>query len=206
MPVNNTHLRIKTKALSSPRNRFILSCLNTGVARQEFKDSIMKKIPLTQGKFTLVDDEDFERLNKYKWYAHFSKGCFYVRRNLVRAKIGRKGKLTTMHRALMGAKSGEYIDHINGNGLDNRKSNLRVSKNLNGNCQNCGMRRNNTSGYKGVSLRTKSKKWVSQITAKDKRYILGDYDTAKEAAIAYDMAAKLLHGEYAKTNKDMGLL
>lgn len=101
-----------------------------------------------------------------------------------------------MHRFLIGAK-GEFVDHINGDGLDNRKSNLRLCSNAQ-NVQNTGLTRANTSGYKGIRLR--NGRWDSRITCLNKTYHLGVFSTKEEAARAYNAAAIELHGEFARLN------
>lgn len=167
----------------------------------------MKKIPLTQGKFAIVDDEDYNALNQFKWHTEKRYNHLYATRTLRVDEIFPNTSIK-MHRQIMSAKGGEFVDHKNGNGLDNRKQNLRLSKTLNGNCQNRGTSKNNTSGYKGVykTKNLKIPKWIARINAKRKIYYLGIYKDPREAAIVYDSACRILHGEYAKTNKDLGLL
>ena len=105
----------------------------------------MKKIELTQGKFALVDDEDFEWLNQWKWYANHLGYTWYVVRSV---RYDNEVKAILMHRSILNAKIGEEIDHINHNGLDNRKKNLRICTRSQNN-----MNRNKLRGtykYKGV--------------------------------------------------------
>lgn len=149
----------------------------------------MKTISLiTQGKFAIVDDDDFERLSKQRW--HFSHG--YAR--------GKVGKIkTSMHREIMHPPAGMEVDHIDHNGLNNQKSNLRICT-PSDNQHNAKLRKDNTSGYKGVKKATKTKSWEAQIRIKDKRIYLGTYSTPKEVAIAYDNAAKEYFGEFSATN------
>jgi len=147
----------------------------------------MKEISLPKGKCAIVDDEDFERLNKWKWHTHNKN---YVVRNTI---FGRK----FIHHEVMQKMSGYVVDHINGNPLDNRKENLRYCTHSE-NMKNSKMHDNNTSGYKGVTV--VNKKYRSVIWNNNKRIHLGMYDTAEQAALAYDDAARELHGKYARTN------
>lgn len=162
----------------------------------------MKKIKLTQGKFTTVDDEDYEDLNKYKWFAHDEDGRWYALRQI---RVGDKQKVIRMHRLITLALKGSYVDHINGDSLDNSKSNLRICTNHQ-NTTNQKLRKDNTSGLKGATWDKNKKKWFAQIRTNRKRMHLGYFNNVLDAAIAYDRAAEKYHGEYAKTNKNLGLL
>ena len=144
------------------------------------------------GKYAIVDNEDFDRLNQYSW--HLYKGV-YARTNVYEdgKPVGIK-----MHRLVMKAKKGEYLDHINGNGLDNRKSNLRFCTVSQNQC-NRGPTRANSSGYKGVKFFGKS--WVATIKHKGKMIHLGYYKDKTEAAKAYNKVAKKYHGKFAKLNR-----
>jgi hypothetical protein len=162
----------------------------------------MKKIKLTQDKWALVDDEDYDRLNEHKWYADKDgNDKFYVKRN------GNKQKKIRMHREITNAPKGKVVDHINGNPLDNRKENLRVCSQQE-NCMNRRHRTDNKSGYKGVRYMKKtkgminelSKPWMAQIKFNQKVIYLGMYKTKEEAARAYDQKAVELFGEFAQLN------
>lgn len=166
----------------------------------------MKEIPLTRGKVAIVDDEDYERLCGYKWRAMFSRctDSYYA----VRSAPMVNGKCDTilMHREIMGAKSGEQVDHINHNTLDNRRSaNLRVCT-ARQNRANERIRSTNTSGYKGVSWDKSRGKWLARASVNGKLKNVGRYETAREAAIAHDTASVEHNGEFACTNKMLGLL
>lgn len=157
----------------------------------------MKTIDISKGQIVLVDDEDFNWLSKHKWYFSHGYAVRYYGREDNKQKIAR------MHREIM-TYSGydilnKQIDHIDGNGLNNTKSNLRIvtqSQNL----QNRGKPSNNTSGYKGVSFSKIINKWEAYITVRGHRIRLGYFDTAKDAAHAYDLAAVDYHGEFAVLN------
>lgn len=146
----------------------------------------MKKIPLTLGKFALVDDEDFEYLSQWKW-------CFDRRY----ATTWNSGKMTRMHVFLFRRPKGMQVDHINGDKIDNRKCNLRIVTNSQ-NSQNRGARSDNTSGYKGV--RSQRGKWRAEIKVNYQTINLGCYSTKEQAARAYDEAARKYFGEFARLN------
>jgi len=149
----------------------------------------MKKIPLTRNSFALVDNEDFEYLSQWHW---FLSGKGYAERY-----NGQKKSPIKMHSQIMNTPNGLFCDHINGNRLDNRKSNLRLVTNQQNLC-NRGKASNNTSGYKGVSFQCK--KWYAKITSFGKQHHLGSFKEKIDAARAYDKAAKELHGEFARLN------
>jgi len=149
-------------------------------------------IPLTQGKFAIVDAEDYDWLNQYKWYASKCKNTFYACR-------AEGGKTIRMHREIMQAPKGLVCNHINHNGLDNRKSNLRLCTNAQ-NCYNQRASATGTSKYKGVCWHKCRSKWSARIRCDGKFYNLGDFDDQMEAAMAYDNKAAELFGEFAYLN------
>lgn len=140
----------------------------------------MKKVKLTQNKYAVVDDDDFERINKNKWY-YCTTG--YARRSKYLPKYKSKGIL--MHREITKAKDDQLVDHINRDRLDNRKSNLRlVNDSLNG--LNRKTQVNNTSGYRGVYWSKQKNKWQAVISIEKKRVHLGFFKDKKKAHIAYE--------------------
>jgi hypothetical protein len=152
----------------------------------------MKKIPLSQGKFAIVDDEDCEFLNQWKWYYHQGYAVRHVS----------YGPTILMHRVIlerMGFKDFEDSDHINRNGIDNRRSNLRPSTHRQNLC-NFGRRSNNTSGYIGVHWRKDCRKWRARINIDGKQMCLGFFTDIEDAVQARDKAAKKHHGEFAVLN------
>lgn len=153
----------------------------------------MKRIKLTQGKFAIVDDKDFEYLNQFKWFAQKDGYTWYALRR------GKQRKIVRMHRLLTGISKGKSIDHINGNGLDNRRENLRICTQQQNIC-NSRKRKNTSSKYKGVSWYARGHKWAAYIQTKNKQKHLGYFDKAIEAALAYNTAAKKLHGQFARLN------
>jgi len=162
----------------------------------------MKPINLTQGKVTLVDDEDYSWLSKYGWI--FSKGKKYANGKQygkvvtgIYQKDTKRNKIVTMHRMIMNPNSSQCVDHINGNPLDNRKCNLRI----------CTISQNNKNkisksrdGFKGVYPVNNTNHWYSKIMVNRKRIYLGVFKTKLEAAFAYNEAALKFHGKYAAIN------
>ena len=155
----------------------------------------MKKIPLTRGKFALVDDEDYEWLNQWKWFYH-NQG--YAVRNQWNP-VTKKSTKISMHREIMKPSKGMIVHHINHNGLDNQRCNLRVCTAAWHN-QNSRPSKHNSSKYKGVSWDKRRKKWKAYITHKGKRINLGCYIDEEDAARAYDKKAIELYGKNARTN------
>lgn len=160
----------------------------------------MKTIPLTQGKVALVDDEDYDALAAHRWYAKKSRGSrFYAVRNGPQGRGPRQTVL--MHAAIAGTPTGMVTDHIDRDGLNNQRSNLRVC-NIAENASNRGKNKNNSTGFKGVGRhpRHESNLWVAQIWKLNRRIHLGVFPTAEAAARAYDEAAPLHHGKFAVLN------
>jgi hypothetical protein len=155
----------------------------------------MKKIALTQGKFALVDDEDFEKLSKFKWCANKIGGIYYAVRNDKRTKDGRK--TISMHRVVMDSPEGMDTDHKDGDGLNNQKKNLRICTHAE-NLKNQKLHKNNISGLKGVSFYKRVKKWVAFIGVDGKQISLGYFDTKLEAYQAYCDACLKYHGKFSR--------
>lgn len=152
------------------------------------------EVPLSKGYVAVIDAADAERVCAYKWHAHFNGRNVYAVRD-----VRRNGKRTTvkLHKFLTGY---ERTDHRNGNGLDNRRSNLRAVT-TGENIQNSRRRSDNTAGFKGVAWHKGHRKWRAYIGAGGQSpQHLGYFATAEEAAHAYDDAARELHGEYATVN------
>ncbi len=156
----------------------------------------MKTLQLSQGQVALVDDEDFEALAKFKWHAGWypSSKTYYAKRN-VKLDGGRK-TTALMHRELMGAAQGQEVDHINHNGLDNRRENVRLCIRT----QNNGNMRKRTgcsSQYKGVVWCKNHELWMVRV----KRKLVGYFVAENEAAQAYNRVAREKFGEFALLNE-----
>lgn len=162
----------------------------------------MKTIPLTKGFEAKVDDEDYEFLMQWKWSVVQCGRSHYAQRAIWISE--RKNIKVYMHRVLVGVE-GLQVDHIDHNGLNNQKSNLRVATKSE-NLSYSRLRIDSKSGFKGVSWNSRRKKWESTIASKRKLYHLGRFSTQIEAAKAYDEAAISLHGSFALTNETLGLL
>jgi hypothetical protein len=159
----------------------------------------MREIPLTQGKVALVDDEDYEWLSQWKWFAyHDRSGTWYARRN-IRLPDGRMGILS-MQNAVRAMDAGYLCDHEDGDGLNNQRYNLRRAT-KNQNVRNRKKQRNNTSGYRGVSWDAEKQKWRAQIRVDTKGISLGRFSDPEDAARAYNAAALKHFGEFARLNE-----
>jgi hypothetical protein len=149
----------------------------------------MIEVPLTQGKVALIDDEDAERVLGRNW-AYLSvqngPGPGYA--------ISSSG---LMHRLILNAPRGVEVDHVNGDGLDNRRENLRLATHAQ-NASNSRLHRDNVTGYKGV--RHKRNRWQARITVNQKEIYLGSFIALEDAARAYDAAAREHFGEFATPN------
>ncbi len=151
------------------------------------------KVKLTQGKMAMVSNLDFDRVNALKWNARkdTKNGRWYAER----------ANGVKMHRFILGLKMGDgtVVDHINGDGLDNRRENIRICSQSQNN-RNRLPNKNSTSRFKGVSFKTEKGKWQAQISIEHKGIFIGYYDTEVEAAKAYDNAARKYHKEFAYLN------
>lgn len=155
-----------------------------------------KEMPLTQGKIALVDVEDYDYLCQFKWHKHKPRNIYYAARNT--RKNGKKA-LSLMHREILKTPKGFHTDHINGDGLDNRRNNLRICTGAQ-NLMNRGKTKANKSGFKGVCWNKANKKWHAQIEVDGKNKHLGFFDVKEQAALAYNEAALKYYDEFAKLN------
>lgn len=151
----------------------------------------MKEIELTRGYKAIVDDDIYEKLSTKKWRAQKNYSTVYA--------ITGKGKdVKYMHRVLCEPEKGFVVDHINGNGLDNRRTNLRVVP-LSVNRLSAKVSKNNTTGFKGVVFEKRTGKWVSRVTrridGKRKSFHLGTFNSPHDAHDAYVAFIKENYGD-----------
>lgn len=147
----------------------------------------IKSIQLTRGKVTIVDEKDFNILSQFKWCFDTSTGYPVSRIN---------GKNIRMHRFLLRPKKGLSVDHINGDKMDNRRINLRVCTHSQNLMNLIVKRKNNTSGFKGVSWHRDYKKWKVVVSEKT----IGYFNNKIEAAKKYNEIASIYFGEFARLN------
>jgi len=157
----------------------------------------MKRIPLTQGKSALVDDADFAELNQHKWYAYENGRTFYAGRSLTTGI--NKQTMLPMHRAILALQQGELCDHIDHNGLNNQRHNIRAASYTQNNT-NTRSHTGSTSNHLGVSWNASRKKWIAQIQKKRQGKYIGAFDDEMRAALAYDIEALCAHGLFASLN------
>jgi len=156
-----------------------------------------RRIPLTRGKYAIVDPDDYDGLSQYKWQAYKSRNTFYA------ARFGRRGKDSKrkcypMHRDVMEIAEGKVCDHISGDGLDNRKANLREASCAENGWNSGKGRVRSRSRYKGLAWDRRFGKWEVRISVNGRRIYIGRFEDESAAARAYDCAAVAYHGRYAK--------
>lgn len=157
---------------------------------------MVREIPLTQGKVALVDDEDYDRVAQHKWYAQRDRRNWYAARHI--GPFGQR-RCLQLHTFILGITDGTWVDHIDADGLNCQKTNLRPTDRCL-NAANSRKRVTNMSGYKGVGLLKSSGRYQAQITSNGKNIRLGIFTDPAEAAHAYDDAARRIFGEYARLN------
>lgn len=156
----------------------------------------MKKIPLTQGKFALIDNEDFEKINQFKWTANKQVSGQYVA--VRRFSINKKATYVRMHNFITGAP---FVDHADGDSLNNTRKNLRPCTPAQNNWNRSNNKKPNSSKYKGVSFDKKSKKFAASIHLNNKKIHLGFFKNEADAALAYNSEALKLFGKFSKLNE-----
>ena len=154
----------------------------------------MKEILLTKGYIAFVDDDDYEKLNRFSWHV-----AVRPHTNYAGSGSGRQRNYKLMHNLVLATPAGMMVDHIDRNGLNNQKSNLRLSTRSQ-NFYNSVKRKGNRSGFKGV-LQRPSGQFYAAIGYKGKKLFLGNYPTAQEAAVAYNKKAVELAGAFARLNE-----
>ena len=157
-----------------------------------------RKIRLTEGKFTLVDQNDFYWLNNFDWVTKKGNKSFYAVR--FDNDCAKWPKMVSMHRQIMNFPKGLLVDHKNLDGLDNRRSNLRLATYCQNNCNIKTSKAGCSSQYRGVHWDKQVKRWRAHLQSDGKHIGLGYFDSEIDAARAYDAAAKKYHGEFARLN------
>ena len=155
---------------------------------------MVKEIELTKGKITIVDDKDYEWLSQYKWHALKGTNTSYAGRSI---RNGNKKEHFLMHRLILQVPKDFEVDHRNGNGLDNRRENLRPCTKSQ-NQQNRHILKGTTSRFRGVS--SNRDKWRARIKFLQKEQHLGTFTSEEDAAEAYNTAARTYFGEFARLN------
>jgi len=156
-----------------------------------------KRVQLTQGFVALVDDEDYAAVvaaGPWQLHRRDSRSTHYARRGVTKESGGRTTQ--SLHQFLTGWA---ITDHINGDGLNNCRSNLREATHAE-NMRNSRRRVDSTSGFKGVSWESYTSKWRAFISIDGKRRFLGRFSDPEEAARAFDAAAIEVHGPFARLN------
>jgi hypothetical protein len=153
-------------------------------------------IPLTLGQKALIDAEDLPLVAPFQWFAKRCRNTYYAARNLPRRDNGTRPQVK-MHRAILGVSDDAVVDHRDGNGLDNRRQNLRHATHSQ-NAANARRRADNTSGHAGVSWSRTDGKWLVRL-GNGGRFYVGLFTDKKDAVAAYEEAARKRYGEYSRS-------
>lgn len=157
----------------------------------------MKEIPLSQGKVAMVDDADFAWLMQFSWHVHRGSNTLYAF-SVVGSSTNPNRPHFYMHRLILGAEKGSYVDHIDHNGLNNQRDNIRLCTPRQNMMNKRGQSK--TSRFKGVLYRKRRKAWQAKIYLNYRLTHLGTYDTELDAALAYDKAARFHFRDFALLN------
>jgi hypothetical protein len=185
-----------TLYMPAPLKRLLMS-IALAFHRLRYGYSI-RLIPVGQGKYAIVDADDYERLAKYKWQLHSNGHTFYAYR-YSSTRAGKKRQTLWMHNEIIDITEGLVCDHINHNGLNNRKANVRPATVSQNSC-NTRKRGQTTSRYRGVSQDARTNKWIAKIKVNGRQVYLGTFSHEIDAAKTYDTAARKYHGEFAVLN------
>ena len=193
-----SNLQLRADRITYPK-RMVISAIPAAqlLLRDTMRGVAMKRIPLTQDKFALVDDSDFEWLNQWKWCAARDKKTYYAIRKIPTNSHPRQ-IIIRMHRQILNAPKEMLVDHRNSNGLDNQRENIRLCT-FSQNSQNRCLSRS-TSGFKGVYWNKRKQKWHSRIRVESKYQNLGYHFCIVKAAKAYDEAAIKHFRDFANIN------
>jgi hypothetical protein len=153
-------------------------------------------VPLTRGYEAVIDAADVPLVDGFNWSAVVRKQTVYAVGSIC---DGQKWRNTRMHRVILGGAGGLEVDHIDGNGINNRRGNLRVATHAQ-NTRNQRTHSDNASGFKGVSWDKAARKWRADITLNGLRRNLGRFATPEAAHAAYVVASEDLHGEFGRTS------
>jgi hypothetical protein len=157
-------------------------------------DGDVAYVPLSRGYEAIIDTADIPLVAEYGWFAITPSHTVYARTNM---REGGKQASVLMHRLIIGARDGEIVDHVSCNGLDNRRSNLRIAT-PSQSTQNQRRLSTNKSGFKGVHWHNQNHVWRAQIQINGKRRHIGCFETAEAAYEAYCLEASRLFGEFAR--------
>lgn len=157
------------------------------------------KIRIGKDRFALVDQADYDFIKDYLWYCSANKWGAYVQ-GFPKGQAGNNRKRVSMHRVILNAPKGMCVDHINGNGLDNRRGNIRLCTPAE-NSYNRKLQHNSTSGHRGVYWHKASRRWRARISYARENISLGYYNNLEDAAKAYKEAAKKYYGEFCPIEK-----
>jgi hypothetical protein len=154
-------------------------------------------VPLTKGYEAIIDAEDAKLIGQWNWHANLGGKNVYARRKVKKCEVDIEGRYMFLHRELLKPGTEIHVDHIDGNGLNNRKENLRLVTSHQ-NCFNRKINSNSTSGLKGVTWNKKDQRWRAQIRFDGEKIFLGNYKCPNEAYAAYCKASADLHGEFGR--------
>jgi len=168
-------------------------------------ESDMKKIAVGSGYFALVDDSDFEELDQYTWTSLRCYGGLVYATTKGAYKGPGTPKVILMHRMIMSALRNITVDHVDGNGLNNTRGNLRLAT-MAEQQKNRKLNKNNKTGYKGVhKKKNRSGRYAAETRLNGQKYYIGTFNNARDAAVAYNAVTYLLHGKYASLNSIEGV-
>jgi hypothetical protein len=164
-----------------------------------------RTIPLTRGFVAIIDADDWDMVSRHKWAAQKGGNSVYARTS-IRGGDGKQYALL-LHRLLLKSERGTFVDHIDGDGLNNIRANLRACSHAE-NIRNSAVKtdKRKRSKFKGVGQCSGTGRWRASIEKDGSRLDLGTFDTEERAARAYDAASRLFHGRFSRNNKDLGLL